>query len=178
MDILSEEKVVREKLNNVVDGSFFAWLNGIGYFKAPAAKSHHGNYPGGLFDHSYKVAEILDKYTKELGLEWLRPESPWIVGLLHDICKTDDYVSLGNEDGKEIYDINKKKICDGHGDKSVIMLAGRIKLTDEEVACIQFHMGAFVDKEQWKYYSQAVRNYPNVLYTHTADMYASQVLGV
>jgi hypothetical protein len=37
---------------------------------------------------------------------------------------------------------------------------------------------AFEEKSNWKYYSKAVNQYPNVLWTHTADMIASQILGV
>ena len=58
------------------------------------------------------------------------------------------------------------------------MLAGHFNLTEEEAACIQFHMGAFTEKEQWQYYSEAIKRWPNVLYTHTADMIASQIKGV
>ena len=53
--------------------------------------------------------------------------------------------------------------------------AVELKLTDEEIACIRWHMGAFDEKENWKHYSYAVSQYPNVLYTHTADMIASQI---
>ena len=105
---------------------------------------------------------------------------------MHDVCKCDDYVNVTRVDlnafkkNKPIttWEYNKNKTMDGHGDKSVIMLAGHIQLTSEEVACIRWHMGAFTEKEEWKYYSQAVRTYPNVLYTHTADMIASQIRGI
>jgi hypothetical protein len=53
-----------------------------------------------------------------------------------------------------------------------------MKLTPEEVMCIRWHMGAFDEKENWQYYSRAVNKYPNVLWTHTADMIASQIMGV
>jgi len=50
-----------------------------------------------------------------------------------------------------------------------------MKLTPEEVMCIRWHMGAFDEKHNWKYYTAAVKKYPNVLWTHTADMIASQM---
>ena len=34
------------------------------------------------------------------------------------------------------------------------------------------------DKENWNSYGRAVTNFPNVLYTHTADMVAARILGV
>jgi len=159
-------------------GDCIKWLESIGYFEAPAAKSHHGNYPGGLFNHSLEVASQLQEITKKMGLTWQRKGSPILVGMLHDICKADDYVVEGTENGKVEYAYNKQGIMSGHGDKSVIMLAGHFQLTDEEVMCIRFHMGAFTDKEEWQYYSKAVHDYPNVLWTHTADMLASQVVGI
>ena len=51
----------------------------------------------------------------------------------------------------------------------------RLELTEEEKMCIRYHMGAFTDQKEWEYYSRAVNLYHNVLYTHTADMIASQI---
>jgi len=166
-------------LGDRATNEFMDWLNQIGYFTAPAAKSHHGNYEGGLVDHSYCVGEELDKLTKKLDLKWNRPESPWVVGLLHDICKTDDYVIIqDNTANYQCFDYNKNTLYPGHGMKSIVMLGGHFELTEEEKMCIAFHMGAFTEKDEWKYYSNAVKMFPNVLYTHTADMIASQILGV
>ena len=176
--MITSENQVRELLGERATDDFMNWLMTSDYFSAPAAKSHHGNHEGGLFKHSMEVAKQLDKLTLDLNLQWQREESPWVVGLLHDICKMDDYVNLGYDESGEIYEYNKHKIMDGHGDKSVIMLAGHFPLTVEEAMCIRFHMGAFTDKDQWEYYSRAVKRYPNVLYTHTADMIASQIIGV
>jgi len=151
---------------------FIDWLDSIGYFDCPASISHHGNVNGGLFSHCLLVANQLNNLTKKLNLKWDMPDSPYIVGLLHDICKCDDYVL--NNDLK--WEYNKNKKMDGHGDKSILMLSGHFDLTPQESKCIQFHMGSFTDKEQWKYYCNAIKEEPNVLYTHMADMIASQIL--
>jgi len=37
----------------------FSKLIERGFFNAPASSTHHGNYEGGLFDHSFDVAEQL-----------------------------------------------------------------------------------------------------------------------
>ena len=50
--------------------------------------------------------------------------------------------------------------------------------SSREIACIRWHMGAFDDKELWKSYTLAVKLYPNVLYTHTADMHAAHIMGI
>lgn len=151
-------------------------LQALGFFTAPASTKYHGAYHGRLFDHSLTVAENLVKMTKKLGLKWDRERSPYIVGMFHDICKCDNY-RFDIETDK--YICNPDIIIPGHGDKSIIMLSKNMDLTDEEIACIRWHMGAFeTDPKMWKYYGRAIEEYPNVLYTHTADMFASRIAKV
>lgn len=158
-------------------------LEDLGFFTAPASTKYHGAYEGGLFDHSLAVTESLVELTEKLGLEWSRPESPYIVGMYHDFCKCDNYVKINSIE--EVAPITQKYkydstiIIPGHGDKSVIMIQKYIKLTDEEIACIRWHMGAYeTDTKMWDYYGRAIERYPNVLYTHIADMIASKIKGV
>ena len=66
-------------------------LTESGFFTAPASTKYHGAYAGGLFDHSLNVTKALLVLTESNGLKWLRPESPYIVGMFHDICKQDQY---------------------------------------------------------------------------------------
>lgn len=142
----------------------------------PASTRFHGACPGGWFDHSLCVMQQLVLLTDRNGLEWHRPESPYIVGFFHDICKLDQYVEVRQEEGMPVYAWNGNTLFKGHGDKSVMMLASiGAQLTEEEVTCIRYHMGAFTEKEQWNDYTRAVEKYPNVLWTHTADMIASHV---
>ena len=148
-------------------------LYNIGFFEAPASTKYHGNYEGGLFEHSIIVTQELVNLTKKLDLKWERPQSPYIVGLLHDLCKVDNYTK--KEDGS--YDYNKDKIFTGHGSLSVARAGELFKLTEEEKACIFHHMGAY-EKDMWNEYGKAIEKYPNVLYTHTADMIASKIIGV
>jgi len=151
-------------------------LDKIGFFTAPASTKYHGSYEGGLFDHSLEVAKCLVDLTKKLGLEWKSPASPYFVGMYHDICKCDNYVY---DIETASYKYNSDIIIPGHGDKSVIMLQKYISLTDEEIACIRWHMGAYeTDTKMWEYYGRAIEKYPNVLYTHMADMIASKIIGV
>ena len=143
---------------------------------APASTKYHGSYPGGWFDHSLCVMQQLVLLTERIGLEWQREESPYIVGFFHDICKLDSYALVREEDGKPVYAWRSDMLFKGHGDKSVIILVSvGAQLTEEEVTCIRYHMGAFVEKELWNDYTRAVEKYPNVLFTHTADMIASHI---
>lgn len=156
-----------------VDARVLIYLIKNKFFSAPASRKYHGNYAGGLFDHSYEVAKTLLDLTRKNGITWERPESPLIIGMFHDICKMDNYII---KDGKIIH--NPDTVADGHGDKSVMITNSLIELTSEEMACIQYHMGAFTEQELWNEYTGAIKRYPNVLWTHHADMIASHIKGV
>lgn len=154
-----------------------------GFFTAPASTKYHGNYEGGLFDHSYMVARYLKKLTEDCRLDWQNPRSPLLVGMFHDLCKIDQYrhpVIGESMDGTIFYaegvrEYNPDTLLKGHGDKSVMVLAQYFKLTEEEIMCIRYHMGAFCDKSERNDYTRAVHKYTNVLWTHQADMFASHV---
>lgn len=151
-------------------------LDILGFFTAPASTKYHGAYEGGLFDHSLLTAKALVDLTEKLNLSWVRPESPYIVGMFHDLCKCDNY-DIDPETNK--YRYNPEIIIPGHGDKSIIMIQRYFVLTDEEIACIRWHMGAYeTDTKMWEYYGRAIEKYPNVLFTHTADMIACKIAGV
>lgn len=179
---MTEKERIKQYINfmsAVKGGAFFNHvyeLDQLGFFTQPASTKYHGAYEGGLFDHSLETAKALVNLTETLYLNWDRPESPYIVGMYHDLCKCDNYIK-DIETDKYIY--NPDIIIPGHGDKSVILLQKYIALTDEEIACIRWHMGAYeTDTKMWNYYGKAIEKYPNVLYTHMADMIASKIKGV
>jgi HD superfamily phosphohydrolase YqeK len=157
-------------------------LDKMGFFDAPASTTHHGNYEGGLFDHSLEVAKQLVDLTDKLGLKWKTINSPKVVGMYHDLCKCDAYIKtkdLRFNQYVDVFEYNKETTIDGHGDKSLIFAMPHIKLTDEEIHCIRWHMGAYeTDPKRWGFYGRAIAKYPNVLYTHVADMIASHIKGV
>lgn len=158
----------------ILDAKAYGCLIDGGFLKAPASTRYHGDYEGGLFDHSYEVASALYRLTKQLDLVWSRDESPWIVGLFHDLCKVDAYRYDGPNSPKYSH---ADTILKGHGEKSVMIASTLLRLTEEEVYCIRFHMGAF-NHEEMNEYSRAVEKFPNVLWTHTADMIASKIIGI
>ena len=148
-----------------------------GFCSAPASTKYHGSYEGGLFDHSMNVAEALVQLTEENGLQWERPISPVIIGVLHDLCKIDQYLY---DEASGTYRFNNDLPIKGHGDKSVVycheMLG--LDLTEEEEACILYHMGAFTEATEWNNYTSAIHKFPNVLWTHHADMIATHIMEV
>ena len=154
------------------------WPLDNGFFTAPASMSHHGAFEGGLFEHSMQVTRELVALTKANMLEWNNPRSPYIVGMLHDLCKIDQYRKLDDPDEKgRLYAWNDTPIK-GHGEKSVILLSQLMEMTEEEAECIRWHMGAFDEKENWQWFTQAIHKFPNVLWTHQADMIASHIKGI
>lgn len=171
---------------DLVSPDMLKYLSLNHFFTAPASTKYHGNYEGGLFDHSFAVAKFLVRLTEDNHLTWKNPRSPYIVGMFHDLCKIDQYRHPASRlitDGVIVMDsfkweYNPDTLLKGHGDKSVMLLSQFYTLTDEEIMCIRYHMGAFTDKDEWNDYTRAVRNYPNVLWTHHADMLASHVAGV
>ena len=116
----------------------------------------------------------MNSVTNALNLKWKNSRSPFIVGMFHDLCKLDDYKK---SDLTVLWEYNNDKILTGHGDKSIIMLSQFLNLTEEEILCIRFHMGAY-QTDDWNSYDKAIRKYETVLWTHTADMYASKVLNI
>lgn len=168
--------------------ALMAYLNDGGFFTAPASTKYHGVYEGGLYDHSRAVTKELEDLTECMGLKWQREESPFIVGMFHDLCKCDQYklvkdnqevVYEGNNGSavytpaKYHYEHNDKLLLTGHGAKSVMIMSQFFTLTEEEMLCIRYHMGAYMTDE-WDQYDLAIKKHSNVLWTHAADMIASK----
>ena len=152
------------------------YLVSYGFFTAPASTKYHGAYEGGLYQHSVAVTKFLLQLTMDNDLHWEDERSPYIVGMFHDLCKIDQYTPRWGI--KDEYDYNLDALLKGHGDKSVMLLSQFYRLTEEEICCIRYHMGAFTPKEEWNDYTGAIHAYPNVLWTHHADMLASHVAGI
>ena len=145
------------------------------FYKMPASTKYHNNFTGGLFKHSMNVWDSLEKLTKQMELKWQDEASPYVIAMLHDACKIDAYFFNHDYGCWERSD----KHPEGHGDLSLKVAEELdIELTDEEKACIRWHMGAFDDQENWNEYTKAIHEYPNVLWVHVADMMAAHILEV
>ena len=153
-----------------INDDFYRYLKYNDFFVAPASTKYHGNYQGGLLKHSINVATILNNLTINNKLKWMDNRSPTLIGLFHDLCKIDNYIKTDNG-----YIHNKDITLNGHGDKSIMILSQFIKLTVEEIHCIRWHMGAFDNKDNWNSYSSSIKKYPNVLWTHHADMISATI---
>lgn len=147
-------------------------LMNTSFYRMPASANHHSNRTGGLLEHSLRVWHNLEMYTKSLGLKWKDPSSPFVVAMLHDACKIDAY--FYNHDYGVWERDNKPKEEEEHGVLSLKKIEELgITLTDEEKACIRWHMGAFDKRENWAGFNEAMNEYPNVFWTHVSDMVAT-----
>ena len=154
------------------------------FFTAPASARFHGAYAGGLAEHSINVYECLSDYMSRervkqtYGFE-ASEESIAIVSLLHDLCKINCYKpgtrNVKDETGKWIqvptfeYD---DKMPYGHGEKSVYIINGYMRLTREEAFAIRYHMG-FSGTEDARNVGNAFEMYPLAFALSTADMEAT-----
>jgi len=157
------------------------------FFTAPASARFHSAYAGGLCDHSLNVYHCLVDYlerprVQELyGLEY-SDESIAIVGLLHDVCKVGCYKpgtrNVKDENGKW-QSVPTFTFDDplpyGHGEKSVYIVNGFLRLSREEAMAIRWHMG-FSGTEDNRLVGQALQKYPLAFALATADMEASYFL--
>ena len=140
------------------DGSeeLLNYLEKTDFFTAPASSRFHSNFEGGLCFHSicaYK--RFLSLVQSEFGDNWqetISAESVAIIALLHDICKTNYYTTEMRNvkvDGQWVqrpYYKVEDSLPYGHGEKSVYMPSGFMKLSREEAMAINWHMGAFDDR--------------------------------
>ena len=149
-------------------------LRAIGYYEAPASKGHHLAYRGGLVLHSFNVARRLVTLTTALGVVWSRPQSPYLVGMLHDLVKCKCY-RLRADGG---YDYVQPE-WPGHGVASVMIATVElgIHLEPDETAAIIHHMGAFgLQGRALDEFDAALDRWPNqIIATHTADWAAARI---
>jgi len=162
-------------------------INKSDFFTAPASSKFHNDFEGGLCAHSVNVYNRLVALLQaEYGEKWKElysPETVAIVGLLHDVCKVDyyavDYRNVKNKDTgaweKVPYYRVEDKLPYGHGEKSVYIIGGFMRLTREEAMAINWHMGGFDDRVRGGSYTVGVafQEYPLAVLTHTADFLAT-----
>ena len=153
------------------------------FFTAPASARFHSSYEGGLVDHSINVYDCLKSYlesdrAKAFGFEY-SDESVAIVSLLHDLCKVNVYKkgfrNVKDEKGAwqrvDTFEFDDK-LPYGHGEKSVYIISGYMKLTREEAFAIRYHMG-YSSTEDPRNISTAFEMFPLAFALSTADSEAT-----
>ena len=179
IDIFNKH-IKREGAKELLD-----YIQKTDFFTAPASTQFHSAYEGGLAEHSLNVYyRFLNAVKYEYGdnyQEKLSDESIAICALLHDICKTDLYkVDYRNKkvDGNWVqvpYYVVEDSLPYGHGEKSVYIINGFLRLTREEAMIINWHMGGFDARVKGGSYSisEAYYKFPNAVLFHTSDILAT-----
>lgn len=175
------KSVQRPGIDNLIN-----YLEKTDFYKAPASTRFHGNYEGGLLEHSLNVYHLLkEKLFHKPFSETVQVSDDTIIliTLLHDLCKTNyytvDFRNKKNADGiwvKEPYYAVNDTIPYGHGEKSVMMISKFIELTMEEMYAIRWHMGFTEPKELYNTISLVYEKFPIALALHEADLEASYLI--
>ncbi len=155
------------------------------FFTAPASTRYHNAFAGGLLKHSLNVYECMCAYMERQRVRenyklTASPETIAITALLHDICKVNfykvSYRNAKNEATGQWEKVPYYEIHDtlpyGHGEKSVYMVSGFMRLTREEAMAIRWHMG-FSGNEDKNSVGKALEMYPLAFALSVADMEAS-----
>lgn len=190
-DFMSKERFI-EIYNKYIkrEGAdkLLAYLcEGSDFFTAPASGRYHSSYPGGLCDHSLNVYDCLKDYMQrervgEVYKLNASEETIAIIALLHDLCKINMYVpSTRNvKDSSGVWHQVPSYSYDdrlpyGHGEKSVYIISGYMRLSREEAFAIRYHMG-FSGNEEKNTVSSAFDKFPLAFALSTADMEATYFL--
>ena len=155
------------------------------FFTAPASARFHSSYEGGLVDHSLNVYDCLLSYLnttrarETFGFSYSE-ESIAIVSLLHDLCKVGVYKKgfRNVKDEKGVWQrVDTFEYDDqlpyGHGEKSVYIISGYMRLTREEAFAIRYHMGYSSEREDPRNVSAAFEMFPLAFALSTADSEAT-----
>ncbi len=186
-------EIYKENIRRPGAEKLLTWLESSDFFEAPASTRFHLSRPGGLVEHSVHVYERLLKLYKVEKANPAYPGTPYIptveemefiaiCGLLHDICKANFYAvemrNRKNEKGQwekyPFYVVNDQ-LPYGHGEKSVYIISGFMKLTREEAMAIRWHMG-FSDndfKAGGFSVGNAFEKFTLAVLTHIADLQAT-----
>ena len=179
-----------EYLNSVQrDGidKLIKWIQKTDFETAPSSARYHGNYEGGLCNHSVLVYELLKEkcdYWRIKNPNIFIPDDDSIklIALCHDLCKINFYTkgtrNVKENDvwvKKEVYEISDAFPV-GHGSKSVIILQNFVKLKDYEIMSIIHHMGVPNDYVESQSFHKSLELYPFVILLHTSDFEASILL--
>lgn len=149
MDLRLEfKRIVSENITRDGINELMQWIDSSDFYTAPASTRYHGSHEGGLLLHSLNVYSQLKKLCAFYECD-ASNESIAIVSLFHDLCKIGVYKTEmrwrkdANNQWEQYptYKFEEDFAYGGHGSKSVYLVQNFIKLTPEEAASINCHMG-------------------------------------
>ena len=172
------------------------FLDSGDFFTAPASTMYHCNYKGGLCEHSLHVYKsmlnLYDMYQDYMPA--IDKNSLLIVGLLHDISKTNFYEmyvankkmysetgtkhdNMGKfdwfaEEAYKVKDVHDRFVAGTHEQTSMFIINRYIPLSLEENLAIMFHQAVPSDGQPIRDMSAMLNQYPLITLVQLAD-YAS-----
>lgn len=166
--------IKRDGISDLMD-----WLESSDFYSAPASTRFHGSYAGGLLQHSLNVYDELKRVLAAYPEIECSEESAIICALFHDFCKINFYTTekrnrkneFGQWESYDAYKVDEKFRFGGHGSKSVYLIQYFIRLTPEEAAAVNCHMGAFADENV----GRSFEAFPLAWALHVADEAASYI---
>lgn len=178
------KKTERPGVDKLID-----WIETTDFYTAPASTRFHGNYEGGLLEHSLNV------YTALLNLSMctssvineedvMHDDTMIITALLHDLCKANTYKTAqrwrkdanNRWESYDTFEFNEDEPL-GHGEKSVyIIQRAGMELMDDEVYMIRWHMGGFESNGNYMTLSSAMSKCPGITLIHAADLIATNIM--
>lgn len=177
---IARENIKREGIEQLLD-----FLQKSDFFESPASTKFHSCVAGGLCQHSLNVYNrYISLLKNEYGENWqekISLESATLISLFHDVCKINTYKTEYRnvkEDGvwvqKPVY-ITNDTLPYGHGEKSVYIINGFVRLTREEAMAINWHMGGFDARVKGGFFGleNVYYTYPTALLLHLADIQAT-----
>ncbi len=192
-------QICREQIKREGIEQLLAYLeNKTDFFTAPSSTTFHLNEDGGLCRHSLNVYAVARQISDGIvSPAVFRGDSPFtedvsaeslaIAALFHDLCKTKIYQKVEkwkkDEAGRWVtypgYEI-KDEFPFGHGEKSCIIISSFMRLRQEELLAIRWHMGMFEMTEQgsstrFAYRSAAERS-PLVTILQAADLLSANCI--
>ena len=181
---LTTQEIVEQllsKVNRLGIDKLKKFLSDNDFYTAPASTRFHGNYVGGLAEHSINVCALLGEENEKHNL-CLSDESVILCGLMHDLCKVNFYKlskrNKKNPDTKQWYEVDFWEVEDqlpmGHGEKSLYMLQGFLKVSREEAFMIRWHMGPFSSANEFDF-NNAVAYQKSIAAMYVADFMASSL---
>lgn len=177
--------IYKQEIRREGGDALLEYLKKSDFFTAPASTRFHLAEEGGLCAHSLNVYYRLKELVANEAKPWaenVSDETVAICGLLHDVCKTGtykvDYKNQKQSDGSWAqvpYYTIEEVLPYGHGEKSVYIVNGFMRLTREEAMAINWHMGGFDERNSkgGKVMAAAYEKFPLCVLVHAADLMAS-----
>ena len=195
LKLLSEINIENADITGLVE-----FLTASDFFEAPASTQYHCAYKGGLCEHSLHVyrsmvnlADMYQDYLPEFD-----KNSLLVVGLLHDISKTNFYEitsrnkkiynekglkhdNLGNydwfaEESYKIKEVSDRFLAGTHESASMFIISKYIPLSLEENLAIMYHQAIPSEGDVIRDMSAMLNRYPLITLIQLADFASTFIL--